>query len=76
MECLIKTCTATKSHCRGLCMKHYSIAVLKVKKGETSWKELYELGLCKLKKSPNTKSKELLDFEEQLAASRINTAKQ
>ena len=44
--CLTETCIHP-TRCRGLCNVCYSAACGVVSRGESSWNELMELGLCK-----------------------------
>jgi hypothetical protein len=53
--CLIADCNR-KAMSRGLCESHYSLAKFAVMRGETSWRELMDLGLCKVSNAYNRKA--------------------
>lgn len=54
-RCIIPQCGNVRS-ARGLCAKCYSEANNAIKRKETSWKELQELGLCYGKGTPFTRA--------------------
>ena len=70
MECLIKDCKE-KVQTRGLCKRHYPLAIRRIKQGITTWDELVALGMAVHKRSLE-KGDDLISFETHLANARVN----